>query len=192
MEGQKFQGLSSSKQKSSLRIFRIGGEEWAKFKPNTPYGVMPVLEVDGKKLGGSSCIQRYLAEKYGLAGSNDWENAEIESIVDALGDFGQQLTKVHFEKDEAKKAELAEKVKTEIAPKFLTIFQSIISKNPSGWLYGSKVTYADFALHSVMSWVKMGGAEVLDAFPAIKANLEAVEALPNIKKWIEERPVSQF
>ncbi len=64
---------------------RIGGEDWAKLKPSTPYGSIPVLEVDGngKMLAGSRSIQRYLAEKCGLAGSNDIENAEIDSIIDA-------------------------------------------------------------------------------------------------------------
>ncbi len=171
---------------------RIGGEDWAKFKPSTPYGSMPVLEVDGKMLAGSRGMQRYLAEKFGLAGSNDFENAEIDSIIDAIVDLSQQLMKLHYEKDEARKAELGEKLKTEILPKFLGIFEKLISSNTSGWIYGSKVTYADFALYNVMGWVKMGYAAALDSFPGIKKNMEAVEALPNIAKWLKERPESQF
>ncbi len=45
---------------------------------------MSVLEFNGKMLTGSSSMQGYLAEMYGLAGSNTWENAEIDSIVDTL------------------------------------------------------------------------------------------------------------
>ena len=168
---------------------RIGGEDWVKFKPNTPYGSMPVLEVDGKMLGGSGSIQRYLAEKFGLAGSNDFENAEIDSIIDAIGDLAQELGKLHSEKDEAKKAELVEKMKTETFPKFLGIFEKLISNNASGWTYGSKVTYADFALYNVMGWMQTGAA---DSFPTIKKNMEAVETLPNIAKWLKERPESEF
>ncbi len=168
---------------------RIGGEDWAKFKPSTPYGSMPVLEVDGKMLAGSQSIQRYLAEKFGLAGSNDFENAEIDSIIDTVGDLSQQLMKFHYEKDEAKKAEVGEKLKTEILPKFLGIFEKLISSNTSGWIYGSKVTYADFLVYNIIGWVKMeAGAAALDSFPGIKKNMEAVEALPNIAKWLKERP----
>ncbi len=61
-----------------------------------------------------------------------------------------------------------------------------------GYNYGSKVTYADFALYNVMGFVKMGDAAALDSFPGIKKNMEAVEALPNIAKWLKERPESQF
>ncbi len=167
---------------------RISGEDWAKFKPTTPYGSMPVLEVDGKMLAGSGSIQRYLAEMYGLAGSNAWENAEIDSIVDTMNDLSQQLIKINYEKDETRKGEATEKLKNESLPKFLGTFQKLISNNSSGWLYGSKVTYADFVLYNLMSWVEMFVAGALDAFPAIKKNMKTVEALPNIAKWLKERP----
>ncbi len=173
---------------------RKTGEDWAKFKPNTPYGFMPVLEVDGKMLAGSHGIQRYLAEEFGLAGSNAFENAEIDSIVDVLKDLSQELIKFFFEKDETKKAELNEKLKNETLPKFLGILQKLIVSNPSGWLYGSKVTYADFVLYNVMGWVKMkpGGDESLQAFPGVIKNMEEVEKLPNIAKWLKERPESEY
>ncbi len=62
-------------------------EEWLKLKPNMPYGgTVPVREVDGKQLPGRVSIQRYLAEKFGLAGSNDFENAQkwIASLMSAM------------------------------------------------------------------------------------------------------------
>lgn len=66
---------------------RVAGEEWAKLKPTTPTGSLPLLEVDGKQLTGSGVIARFLAERFGLAGSNDIENAEIAGIIDVLEDF---------------------------------------------------------------------------------------------------------
>ncbi len=113
----------------------------------------------------------------------------MTALLTLIGDLFQELIKVHYEKDEAKKAEGGEKLKTETLPKFLGIFEKLISSNTSGWIYGSKVTYADFALYNVMGW---GAAAALDSFPGIKKNMEAVEALPNIAKWLKERPESQF
>ncbi|KAI6229095.1 Glutathione S-transferase [Aphelenchoides fujianensis] len=50
-------------------------------KADFPFGKLPVLEVDGKKLPESMALTRYLAKQHGLAGKNDWESAEIDAIV---------------------------------------------------------------------------------------------------------------
>ncbi|KAK5974147.1 Glutathione S-transferase [Trichostrongylus colubriformis] len=44
---------------------RISGEDWPKHKAAMPFGQMPVLDVDGKKLGQSYSIARYLAKQFG-------------------------------------------------------------------------------------------------------------------------------
>jgi len=53
----------------------------------TPMGQAPTLEVDGKVMYQSIAITRYLAKKVGLAGSNDWENYEIDNVVDTVNDL---------------------------------------------------------------------------------------------------------
>jgi prostaglandin-H2 D-isomerase / glutathione transferase len=52
-----------------------------------PMGQMPVLEIDGKKVHQSISICRYLAKKVGLAGKTDFENFEIDSVVDTVNDL---------------------------------------------------------------------------------------------------------
>ena len=97
-----------------------GGEEWAAQKPTMPFGVLPVLEVDGKKLGGSMNIARYLAETYGLAGENAFENAEIASIVDTATDMNKELSKFWFGPD-AKSEAYQKKLRDEIVPSKLKL-----------------------------------------------------------------------
>ena len=89
---------------------RIVGEDWKDLKPKTPFGTVPILEVDGKTLGGSIPIAVFLAQRHGLAGANDFENAEIAGIMDCLGDLMLGLMAMLFEKDEAHKAELKKKL----------------------------------------------------------------------------------
>ncbi len=67
------------------------GEEWKKLKPTTPTGRLPVLEVDGKPLTGSKPIDRFLAERFGLAGSNGFENAQVAGIADVISDFIEKI-----------------------------------------------------------------------------------------------------
>lgn len=52
-----------------------------------PLGQMPVLEVDGKKMPQSLAICRYLGKKFGIAGKNDMEDYEIDSVVYFINDF---------------------------------------------------------------------------------------------------------
>ena len=172
---------------------RVAGEDWVKFKPTTPYGSLPVLEVDGKMLAGSGGIARFLAERFGLAGSNDFENAEIASIVDACGDLSQKLGVAHSEKDETKKAELQKELGEVVFPKFLGIFEKLINTNdtPEGWVYGSKVTYADFSLYNAFEWL-MDVPNVFDKYPGIQKMRKSVEELPKIAKWIDTRPKTGF
>lgn len=53
-----------------------------------PFGQVPVLEVDGSKfLAQSHTIARYLARQHGLAGQNDWEQAQADMYVDCIYDL---------------------------------------------------------------------------------------------------------
>ena len=100
---------------------RFDGEEWEEFKPNTPTGMLPVLEVDGEQLWGSGPVARYLAERLGLAGNNDVENAKIAGIVDMVDDFATKLITMLHEDDENWKAKLKSKLVDEDIPKFFGI-----------------------------------------------------------------------
>ena len=173
---------------------RLSKEEWAEFKPKTPYGGMPVLEIDGKLYGGSVPIQRYIAEQHGLAGFNALENFELSTIYDVTHDLVMRIMMLHFEKDDARKAELKKEVEETHLPKYLGILNKLITDNGSadGWIYGNKVTYVDLRIAYLTDFVLQVSPNALDAYPAIKKLKEAVEALPNIAKWLKERPESEF
>ena len=162
---------------------RVSFEEWGQLKPQTPFGYMPILEVDGKVLSGSGPIARFLAERYGLAGTNDVENAEIAGIADHFKDFTAEYIKWSYEKDEARKAEIKKKLDEEITPKYLTNFEKQITAD--GWLYGSKVTYVDLLFFDFSPHIPEG---MLPKYPGLKALIEKVEVLPNIAKWLKDRP----
>ena len=166
---------------------RITKEEWGELKPKTPYGCVPILEVEGKTLSGSLEIARFVAERHGLAGSNDLENAEIAGIMDCIRDFVLAFVKFVFEKDETRKAELKKKFDEEDTPRYLSLLEKRVTAQ--GWLYGSKVTYVDLAFFNVSDRVP---AEVLAKYPGLKSVKDKVEALPNIAKWLKERPVTDF
>ena len=172
---------------------RLTHEEWIAFKPKTPHGGLPVLDINGKLLAGRGPIQRYLAEEYDLAGSSALENAEIASNYDVIADLLHKIMLYVEEKDEARKMELKKDLLEKHFTKYLGIMEKKINDNgsPQGWTYGSKVTYPDFCLTVVADMIMRSGLSTLEAFPAILKLKTSVETLPNIAKWIRE-PKTEF
>ncbi len=52
-----------------------------------PFGVLPVLEVDGEVISESIAICRYIAKTVGLYGETPLEQAQIDMVVDNINDF---------------------------------------------------------------------------------------------------------
>lgn len=48
-----------------------------------------MLEVEGRRLCQSAAITRYLAKKFNLAGSDDWESALCDEYVDTVREIMQ-------------------------------------------------------------------------------------------------------
>ncbi|TMS34856.1 hypothetical protein L596_002364 [Steinernema carpocapsae] len=70
---------------------RIEHENWPPLKASTPFGQLPVLEFDGKKLAQSFAIYRYLANEFGYAGKCSFEKAIVDMLADSQKDVGQEL-----------------------------------------------------------------------------------------------------
>ena len=64
-----------------------------------PFGQMPLLEIDGKPFTQSAAICRYLGKQLGLDGKNEFENMQIDAIVDTVNDF--RLSKFELPKAES-------------------------------------------------------------------------------------------
>ncbi|GFH17413.1 uncharacterized protein HaLaN_14046, partial [Haematococcus lacustris] len=66
-------------------------EEWPKFKPNMPFGQVPVLEVDGQQLAQTAAIERYVAKLTGMYPDDPWQAAKGEELsARAIKDPEQQ------------------------------------------------------------------------------------------------------
>lgn len=55
----------------------------------TPFGKLPILEIDGKVINQTTSICRYLAKNADLMGDDDWETLLIDVAVDNIRDVQQ-------------------------------------------------------------------------------------------------------
>merc|ERR1712241_1656204 len=74
---------------------------WPTLKPNTPFGVLPILTWDGEEICQSMACARFVAREVGLYGKSSLEQAQVDEIVDVIQDLTNTFIKFYFAKDEA-------------------------------------------------------------------------------------------
>nr|XP_034308305.1 glutathione S-transferase 1-like isoform X2 [Crassostrea gigas] len=159
---------------------RIKREDWPALKPKTPQGQLPILTIDDTAtLPQSLAIARFLAREFGLSGKTNLEQAQCDVIVQTTEDLRAEWVKVFREPDETKKAELQKKLVEEIVPKFWKIFQDTL-------------TLGDLAVYDVMEIHTRDYPDLIKNFPQLQTHRQKVASIPNIKKYLENRPVTLF
>ncbi|RUS84493.1 hypothetical protein EGW08_007732 [Elysia chlorotica] len=166
---------------------RIQVEDWSAVKPNTPFGQIPVLEVDGEEIGQSVAIANYLAREFGLYGKTNMESCQIDQVVCLIQDLINAFVKAMFEIDPAKKAEMMRVNNEEVVPRFLGFFESILKKNGTGFFVGSDITLADFFIYDSTWNLIKSTPTLLDNFPNLKQHRDRIGSVPQIKAHVDAR-----
>jgi len=172
---------------------RIESADWPAIKPTTPFGSLPVLEVDGKPIGQSMAIARYVAHEGGLVGKNSFEQACIDAIVDTITDFRESLVKVKFMPEEEKEAAWTNFTEKTI-PAVLAALEKIAENNQEkpGVFVGGKMTIADVHFFSILELVQGKLPDVLGAYPHLKKIFDGVATEGKIAEYIKKRPQTPF
>ena len=79
-----------------------------------------------------------------------------------------------------------------ILPRYYGGLNKLAAANPDGWFYGPNVTYADLIFAYMVTFTISAFPNVLDQYPALKTLKTSVENLPNVAKWLRERPVTKY
>ncbi|XP_077276038.1 glutathione S-transferase-like [Temnothorax americanus] len=166
---------------------RIDKNDWPKLKPTMPFGKVPVLEVDGKRIHQSVAIGRYVAKQCSLAGKNDLESLEIDSIVDTVYDLKASLEGFHYESNKQTKEEKLKAAK-ETVPYYLERLDAQVKKN-GGYFVGGTLTWADITFVALLDYLNyMMNKDIVEKYENLKQLQKKVEELPVIKSWIKKRP----
>merc|ERR1712215_438485 len=172
---------------------RIGKEEFLELKKTLPLGQLPVLEVNGVTIAQSMAIARYLARRFGLAGSTDLDAAEADQAVDAITDLLSNFTPLMRVQDPEKKEEIKKKLQTETMPNWLKMMEALLKTKGGDHFAGNQLTWADIAVYHSLEMFKGRLREPnLQECPNLQKLVETVKNLPNIKKWEETRPKTEM
>jgi len=143
---------------------------------------VPLLEIDGKKLVQTGAILRHLARKYDLYGKNDDEKLQIDILSEGTRDFLSFFSNFAFSKDEA---QLVKDIREKAFPRYMPVYEKIVSESKSGFLVGDKLSMADVLLLEMLLHIPERVPEGFDNYPKLKEYLARMSSLPNIAAFLK-------
>merc|ERR1712062_482645 len=153
---------------------------WPTLKPNTPFGVLPILTWDGEEICQSMACARFVAREVGLYGKSSLEQAQVDEIVDVIQDLTNTFIKFYFAKDEAALKNFSE---VTLVTALGQLEKRLVSRGED--FVGNSLTWADTHVFMYISDLEPAA---LEKFPKLTALKERVGNVPNIKAWVESRP----
>jgi len=175
---------------------RITFDQWPGLKGKTPFGGLPVLNINGREFGQGVGLALFLAREMGLYGSNNMDNLMIDQITLCKEDVIVGEAKAKFEKDEGARADIIKGFTSDggIYPKFFGFYNKVIKENParSGFAVGKKMSLADVVIFDNTDWAANNLPAALDKFPELKALRAKVASVDGIKQYLAKRPSAPF
>jgi len=154
-------------------------------------GKLPILECDGVKIGQSKAIERFVAKKVGMMGTNEIEEFQIDAACACVMDI-KDAYKAAKQAGQDDKDAAMKKWFEEALPELLVKVEKTL---PAGgaWLVGSKMSLADVTFYYFLLDPKgffddvEGAKKAMAKAPRIAAACEAVQADAGISEWVNSK-----
>ena len=140
---------------------RIQPADWERRKADTPFGALPVLEVDGQIVAQSNAINRYVGKLADLYPSDPWQAALCDEIMEAAEDINTKIGATFFLPEEQKKAQREALVEGPI-PFYLTRLQQRLEAHGGRYFAADRLSVADL---KVFVWIRHLRSGALDHVP---------------------------
>eukprot|EP00979_Chaetoceros_neogracilis_P010731 scaffold2576_cov265-Chaetoceros_neogracile.AAC.6 len=166
-------------------------------------GRAPLLLVDGKPIGQSKAIERYLAKQFGLMGTSDIESAQIDCIAEHCRDVNDSKMKKGFSafsrgKSEEEKLEARKEWFESDMPQMLEKIEKAIkiTSQKDGYALGENNSYADVAIFSLLIDCTMDDKDetrkASEKCALLMSIADRIAKDSKVSKWVECRPKSMF
>lgn len=155
---------------------------------------MIFVEIDGEQYPQSVSIARHLARQYQLTGNDEIQSTKCDIVVDTVQEINEEYFRIWFRlKDEKLKEQEKNVFRVDILPLKLEGLEKLINKYGNGtWAVGKQVTWADLWVHDVLENLLSIDNQILEKYPTLKKNRQAVEKLPRIAEYLANRSETRF
>jgi prostaglandin-H2 D-isomerase / glutathione transferase len=172
---------------------RPGREEFRAMKASgeLPYGQLPVLDVGGVRIAQSVAIARFCGKRAGLYPTSEVDQARVDELMDTATQITGLLGPSFTESDPERRAELRAKLVARELPKWFGFLEArLLANGDSGFLVGDQLTIADLLIWKLLGWFTGGILDgipksVLDGHLHLQAHFQTIDALPQVREWMD-------
>jgi prostaglandin-H2 D-isomerase / glutathione transferase len=171
---------------------RVPFSAWKERKPHTPFGGLPVLEIDGRSIAQSNGINRYVGKLVGLYPADPWQAARCDEAMDAVEDIGAKILAT-FDLPAAEKKVQREALVSGSIPFFLARLQQRLEEQGGRFFADDRLTVADLKVFVWIRHLKSGSLDHVPAdlpdrlAPRLAEHFERIRNLPEVKAYYASR-----
>ncbi|GFR53153.1 hypothetical protein Agub_g15873 [Astrephomene gubernaculifera] len=172
----------------------IDGNNWPEYKPKTPFGQVPVLELpDGKMIAQSGAIERYVAKLAGLYPQDPLQAALADQAVFHMADIWEPFAATFRLPSPEEKVRARQELLAGKAKEKLTQLARLVETSGGEFIAGGdQLSYGDVAVFVWLSNMVCGLLDgvpptLLDDYPALKSFRNKIASIPEIKAYYEKR-----
>jgi glutathione S-transferase len=170
---------------------RIAPRDWGERKKQMPFGSVPVLEVDGRRLTQSNAICRYLGRLTGLYPEDAWQAALCDEVLDAVEDYNHALGRTFGISDPDALRDARDKFVAGKLTQSLTAIERLLRDHGGEWFADGRLTVADLKVYDMVRQLKSGKLDhvptdiVERVAPTLAAHHARVLAQPGVKAYYD-------
>ena len=160
---------------------------------------VPILEVGSQQIAQSKAIERYVARRAGMAGSDDVTAAQIDAIVEHVRDIKQAYQPcrkvTESEAREEAMRQWFEVTLPALSEKLENALPDCVCPKEAACPEKDHLNHAHVAVYSLYHGFfdnRHGAQAAIEYCPRIQAVCAGVAAHPAVRKWEAERPVTDF
>lgn len=178
---------------------RLDQNQFTQMKSQLPFGQVPVLEVDGKRMSQTMAILGWAGHyaKMNPGSSDVWREGKVWEIMNALQDCMGCLATSMKETDTNKRKIMREEMcKTEL-PQCFTNLDRLLENNKKEmnsngeWCCGNNMTTADLMLFCLHDWLSSGvldhiPTDIMNKYTNVNRVVTNVKNNQKVKEWYSD------
>ncbi len=172
---------------------RVVFKDWPALKTQTPFGAMPVLEVNGNNVSQSATINRYVGKLADLYPTDPYQAMLCDEVMDAVEEVMSKISGTMFIADEAVKKEKREAIVAGPMTQYLSRLQECLKERGGEFFADDRLTVADLVVFVWVNGLRSGNIDYIPAdlpekvAPLLVQHNQRVAAHPKIKAYYQGR-----